>query len=61
MMNHYPQNEMTGYLMLRNAQILTQKRRNVEASELYRVIIRQFQTSEMLKQQAQKMLQGVES
>lgn len=61
MMNHYPQNEMTGYLMLRNAQILAQKRRNVEAGELYRVIIRQFQTSEMLKQQAQKMLQGVES
>ncbi len=60
MMNHFPQNEMTGYLMLRNAQILASRKRAAEAAELYRVVIRQFPSSEALRKQAEKLLRGVE-
>lgn len=61
MMNHFPQNEMTGYLMLRNAQILANRKRAAEAAELYRVVIRQFSSSEGLRQQAEKLLRGVDA
>jgi TolA-binding protein len=56
MMNHFPQSEMTGYLMLRNAQILQLRRRHGEAVELYRVIMRNFKSSEALRTQAEKLL-----
>jgi TolA-binding protein len=56
MMNHFPQSEMTGYLMLRNAQILEARRRHGEAAEFYRVIIRSFKSNEALRSQAEKLL-----
>jgi len=56
MMSHFPQNEMTGYLMLRNAQILSQRKRSAEAAELYRVIIRQFPSSDSLRRLAERKI-----
>ncbi len=55
MVTFYPESEMTGYLMLRNAQILKQKKRTSEAQEIYSLILQQFSSNHALKEQARKL------
>ena len=54
MVNQFPQNEMTGYLMLRNAQILVTRKRSAEAAEIYSLVKQNF-TNPGLKEQARKL------
>ena len=54
MVNQFPQDDMTGYLMLRNAQILTIRKRSGEAGEIYSLVRQNF-SSPSLKEQARRL------
>ncbi len=54
MVNQFPENEMTGYLMLRNAQILTFRKRSGEAGEIYNLVRQKF-SNPGLKEQARRL------
>lgn len=46
----YPENEMTGWAMLRMGQIYQERHRGEEASEIFRTVIRSFQNVNLIKQ-----------
>lgn len=52
MMAHYPDNELTGFIMLRMGQVFESRERKNEALEVYRVVIDNFQESADLRKQA---------
>lgn len=58
MINHFPQNQMTGYLMLRNGQILSMRKRTQEASEVFQIVSEQFASNKELAEQARRMALG---
>jgi tetratricopeptide (TPR) repeat protein len=55
MISQFPQSEMTGYLMLRNAQIMSLRKRKDEANEIYRLVALRFGDYSGLKDQARKL------
>ncbi len=56
MMTQYPENELTGFIMLRMGQVLQSRNRSFEAAEVYQTVIRRFPASLSLKDQAEKLL-----
>jgi TolA-binding protein len=55
MVSQFPQSEMTGYLMLRNAQIFQMRKRKKEAVEIYTIVQQQFASHAALKEQARRL------
>ena len=53
----YPDNVLTGYAMLRMAVILERFERYEEASEIYKIIQKEFKTDDKIQAQVQRMLQ----
>lgn len=60
MMSRFPENELTGYIMLRFAQILKATKHEIEAAEVYHTIIIHFGNIPQLKKQAADMLSLIE-
>jgi TolA-binding protein len=60
MMTQYPQNELTGFIMLRMGQILQKQQRHDEAAEVFRVVSRVFAFNQELKKQAQVLESAIE-
>lgn len=60
MMVQYPDNELTGFIMLRMGQILQTRNRTEEAAEVYRTVAKSFASNHELKSQALKLSQTVE-
>ncbi len=58
MMSQYPENDLTGFIMLRMGQILQSRNRLDEANEVYRTVIRRFSSNETLKAQSQILLKN---
>lgn len=61
MMTLFPENEMTGFIMLRMGQIFQERRKPEEAAEVYRTVIDQFGQNPSLKKQAEKLLKTTEA
>lgn len=59
MLQHYPQNDSTGFLMIRMGQIFEFRKRDEEAIQVYRTILAQFDNP-LLKTQAKKLLAQLE-
>jgi TolA-binding protein len=55
MVSQFPQSEMTGYLLLRNSQIMSMRERKDEASEIARVVSEHFSDHPALQEQARKL------
>jgi TolA-binding protein len=55
MLNHFPENEMTGYLLLRNGQILQTRNRTQEAGEVFHMIQEKFASNRSLQEQARRL------
>ncbi len=60
MMIQFPENELTGFIMLRMAQIMQSRNQGDEASEVYRIVINNFKGNKDLQKQAEKLLATVE-
>lgn len=60
MMKHFPEDEKTGFIMLRMGQILESRERFAEAAEVYRTIQREFAGNYALKKQAGESLSKVQ-
>jgi TolA-binding protein len=60
MMAHYPDNELTGFIMLRMGQIFESRERKNEALEVYRVVVDNFQDNADLKKQAGQLARKLE-
>lgn len=60
MMTQFPDNELTGFIMLRMGQILQAKGHGEEAIEVFRVVGQHFKENQELKKQAEKMQRSVE-
>lgn len=60
MMKHFPEDEKTGFIMLRMGQILEDRERYAEAAEVYRTIQREFASNYALKKQAGESLSKVQ-
>ena len=60
LMMQFPQNELTGFIMLRMAQIMQARNQNEKAAEVYSLIMDRFKSSRDLKQQAEKLLASLE-
>ena len=56
LVQHYPHAEVTGYGLIRMGQILEIRKRDLEAREVYRTVLREFNYSKLQKQ-AQKLLE----
>jgi TolA-binding protein len=61
MMTQYPENELTGFIMLRMGQVLQSRNRSVEATEVYRTVVRRFPSSINLKRQAENLIESSEN
>jgi TolA-binding protein len=61
MMVQYPDQEMTGYIMLRMGLIYQGRKQNAEAMEVYKTVISNFKGSNGLVNQAQRLLKSLES
>lgn len=59
MVTQYPDDELTGYILLRMGQMSEVNNQTEEAREVYKVVVRNFKSPE-LKAQAKKMLETVE-
>lgn len=59
MVTHFPQHDLTGFILLRMGQISEFNNQNEEASEIYKAVANNFK-NEDLKKQAAKLTQGVE-
>lgn len=59
MVNHYPDNEMTGFALLRLAQIFEGQKRTEEAAEVYKTILQTYSQPD-LSRQARRNLAGIE-
>jgi TolA-binding protein len=55
MVNQFPQNQMTGYLLLRNGQILSMRKRVHEAAEVYDIVSTEFSGDKQLADQARRL------
>ena len=55
MLSQFPESEMTGYLMLRNGQILQGRNRTQEATEVFHIIEERFAKSKSLQEQARRL------
>lgn len=60
MMIHYPDHDLTGFIMLRMGQILQSRKRSVEAVRVYQIIIEKFKKNEILTKQARELLKSTE-
>lgn len=60
MMTQYPEHELTGFIMLRMGQILQSRSRGEEASEVYRLVGKNFSSNSELKKQAEALGRSVE-
>jgi TolA-binding protein len=61
MITLFPENEMTGFIMLRMGQIFQDRKKPVQASEVYKSVIMQYGGSNLeLKRQAEKLLKTTE-
>ncbi len=58
MIELYPEQELTGFIMLRMGQILQARNRGDEASEVYRAVEQNFASNQELAHQAKEMLQS---
>lgn len=61
MMNLFPENDMTGFIMLRMGQIFQDRKQPEKAAEVYRTVIDQFGKNIDLKKQAEKLLKTTEA
>ena len=61
MITQYPENELTGFVMLRMGQILQERKRPAEAQEIYKLIIKEFGYNKDIKKQAMLLLNAVGS
>lgn len=61
MVTQYPDHELTGYILLRMAQISQQNQQTEEASEIYRTVIANFKNSPALVDQAKRLAQALGS
>lgn len=59
MVTHFPDNDLTGFLLLRMGQISEHESRVEEANEIYHIVEKNFKTP-ALKEQARKMARAVE-
>lgn len=57
MVTHYPQHDLTGFILLRMGQISEYNNQTSEASEIYKMVLQNFK-NEDLKNQAKKLAQG---
>lgn len=57
MLTHYPDHELTGYILLRQGQILEARHRSEEAEEVFRLIMKKFAYNHELSTQAKKLLE----
>ena len=57
---NYPDNELTGFIMLRMGQIFESRERKNEALEVYRVVMDNFKDSADLKTQAGMLARKLE-
>jgi|GEM_PF-871786 len=55
MLSQFPENEMTGFLLMRNAEILQKYKRGEEAVEVYRMIANEFVNHPGLRAQARRL------
>lgn len=55
MMNHFPEHELTGFLMLRMGQLLQARGRTDEAHEVFSTVASKFAYNQELKTQAQRL------
>lgn len=60
MMSQFPENELTGFIMLRMGQIMQMKNRPEEAAEVYRTVSNRFAQNHELKTQAERLEKTVE-
>lgn len=59
MVTHFPQHDLTGFILLRMGQISEFNNQTEEASEIYKTVAKNFE-NEDLKKQAKKLAQGLE-
>ena len=59
MLVHYPQHELTGFILLRMGLIFQSRNRGDEAKEVYRSVAKTFSSNSELKAQAEKMEKSV--
>lgn len=60
MIQHFPDSELTGFIMLRMGQILASRNRADEAKEVYKVILQVHGNNPDIKDQAEKLLKTAE-
>jgi tetratricopeptide (TPR) repeat protein len=60
MINHYPDNKLTGYVMLRMGQIFGSKNQPEKMGEVYRMVIKNFSHEKALVAQAEELLNKAE-
>jgi TolA-binding protein len=61
MMVQYPDQEMTGYIMLRMGLIFQSRKQNAEAMEVYKTVISNFKSSNGLVNQAHRLMKSLET
>lgn len=59
MISLYPDQELTGFIMLRMGQLLQSRNRSGEAGEVYRTVLQSFASNAELRSQAQSLIQTV--
>jgi TolA-binding protein len=57
MITQFPDHELTGYILLRQGQILEARHRSEEAEEVFRLVMKKFAYNHELSKQAKKMLE----
>lgn len=60
MISQYPENELTGFIMLRMGQIFQVRNRSEEAIEIYEIVNDKFRASKSLAEQSQALLRSVQ-
>lgn len=60
MIMQYPDNDLTGYIMLRMGQISELNNRIEEASEVYKTVQSHFKKNEQIRQQAHQLIDGLQ-
>ena len=60
MIQHFPDSELTGFIMLRMGQILASRNRADEAKEVYKVILQVHGANADIRDQAEKLLKTAE-
>ncbi len=59
MVTHFPQHDLTGFILLRMGQISEYNNQTDEASEIYQTVMKNF-SNKTLQEQAKKLAQGVD-